>query len=77
MGDITEAEHSDHSFFLVDDRQPPDLLRLHKACRIVRTVAIATPDNALRHDISGGKLGDVLASSDAPHGDITVRHHAD
>ena len=78
MADVTQADHADHAFALVDHRQPADLQRLHVMHRLGKVIVLPTAMDAFGHHVACLGAAGVEAVAGKPFADdVAIGHHPD
>src|SRR5438034_5310137 len=70
LGDVGLGENADHTAVLLDDRQPPDLMRRHQPQRLVEVLLRVDGDRRRRRDLTRADGLRVLALGDDAHHDV-------
>ncbi len=78
LTDVAQAEHADHPFATVDDRQPAEVQLLHVPDRLSKVIVLPAAMNAWGHHIARRGTSGIEAVISQPFADdVTVGHDAD
>src|SRR5262245_44050427 len=77
MRNVAKTHHAHEFSVFTENGQPPDLVFLHDAKRVLGLAIVAAENHVAAHHVLRLDGGEVLAIGERSDGDVPVGHHAD